>query len=357
MGHNVPLVVPPPKFDTTTRRPIMAHSRREFLKTIPSAVTFAAMPAGQLEASTTDAADTPDEIVGLFERLPGDKALKIFVPAAGGKPKIQVQLSSDRVLFVASAMKTFALCARLRQLDSPNVIAKLEDNDLALNTSVWSLGSPTFNPPNLHGKVHERAAMEAMITSSDNTATDMIFKAAGVEKIRAFIRSAGLTRTRVPDSTRAFSGYVFGADNYKTISWQQLLSLVAGGVLVHPFLNDVQTMASCPDDFVSYYSRALRGNFFQHRETLSEYRRILTLCDFIYLVPLPRGASAYAKSGNVDFPGFHARSIAGGLFSSKRWIFFAFVINWYAENGDDSKTVNQFFSAIHRSLTITMNST
>jgi beta-lactamase class A len=236
------------------------------------------------------------------------------------------------------------------------VVAKLESNDIALNTSIWSLGSPTFNPPNLSGKVHERAAVEAMITSSDNTATDMIFKAAGVENIRAFINSAGLKRTRVPDSTRVFSGYVFGADNYKTIGWQQLLNVAAEGVLVHPFLNDVQTMASCPDDFVSYYSRALRGNFFQHRETLSEYRRILTLCDYIYLVPLPLGASAYAKSGNVDFPGFHARSIAGGLFSSNRWIYFAFVINWYSEEGDNSKTVNQFFSAIHRSLTSTMNS-
>jgi beta-lactamase class A len=333
----------------------MAHSRRVFLKTIPSAMTLAAMPTVQLEASTIDAADTPDEIVGMFERLPGDKAFKILVPALSGKPKLQIQFNSDRVLFVASAMKTFALCERLRQLDSPNVVDKLEQNDLALNSTVWSLGSPTFNPPNLRGIVHERAVMEAMITSSDNTATDMIFKAAGVDRIRAFIRSAGLARTRIPDSTRIFSGYLFGADNYKTIGWQQLVNLANEGVLVHPFLNDVQTMASCPDDFVSYYSRALRGNFFQHRETLSEYRRILTLCDFIYLVPLPL-ASAYAKSGNVDFPGFHARSIAGGLFSSGRWIFFAFVINWYSEEGQDPNTISRFFSAIHRSLTIVMNS-
>src|SRR5262249_60097488 len=123
-------------------------------------------------------------------------------------------------------------------------------------------------------------------------------------------------------------------------------------VPVHPFLNDVQTFASCPDDFVSYYSRALRGNFFQHRETLNEYRRILTLCDFIYLVPLPLGASAYAKSGNADLPGFHARSIAAGLFFGDQWVYFAFVINWYAASGLDPDTVQRFFAAINESLTL-----
>ncbi len=54
-----------------------------------------------------------------------------------------------------------------------------------------------------------------MITRSDNTATDMIFKVAGVDNIRRFIASAGLANTLVPDSTRAFTGYLFGADDYR----------------------------------------------------------------------------------------------------------------------------------------------
>jgi beta-lactamase class A len=67
---------------------------------------------------------------------------------------------------------------------------------------------------------------------------------------------------------------------------------------IHPFLNEVETFASSADDFVSYYSRTLQGEFFQHAATLNEFRRILSLCDFIYLIPLPLGVSAYAKSGN-----------------------------------------------------------
>ena len=63
---------------------------------------------------------------------------------------------------------------------------------------------------------------------------------------------------------------------------------------------------------------------------LDEFRRIQTLCDFIYLIPLPLGISAYAKSGNVDVAGYHVRSIAGGMLFGDQWVFFAFVINWTA---------------------------
>jgi beta-lactamase class A len=122
------------------------------------------------------------------------------------------------------------------------------------------------------------------------------------------------------------------------------------GQIVHPLLNDVQTLASSADDFVSYYARALQGAFFQHKETLDEFRRVLTLCDFIYLIPVPLGVSAYAKSGNADMPDFHARSFAGGMFFGDQWVYFAFIINWYAPSGADPETVEEFFAAINESL-------
>jgi beta-lactamase class A len=342
---------------------VMIHSRREFLKTTAATATLATVPVAEVATVVPGQTITPQEIVALFGHLPGDKAFKIFAPATEDGPKFQAQLNSDRRLFVASAIKTFVLCEALRQIDSPDVVDKLAKTEMGLDSSVWSFGSPAFNPPDLKGTVFERAALEAMITSSDNTATDMMFKLAGADNVRKFITAAGLTQTLVPDSTRAFTAYLVGADNYKTISWDDLLKKVIPAdpegdpqKFVHPFLNDVQSLASSADDFVSYYSRALRGKFFQHRETLNEFRRILTLCDFIYLVPLPLGVSAYAKSGNADTEGFHARSIAGGLFFSNQWVFFAFIINWYAESVDDSRTVDQFFSAINRALTLIKNS-
>jgi beta-lactamase class A len=326
----------------------MGRSRRAFLKSAASATLATAATLPTLADSASPR--SPDDIVDLFERLPGDKAFKIFVPADRGDQGFLAELNAGQMLFVASAIKTFVLCEALRRVDSANLVEKLEATPLALNSTVWSPGAPTFNPPDLMGIVSERTTLEAMITRSDNTATDMMFKLVGAENVRQFVRSAGLRKTLVPDSTRAFAAYLYGAPNYLTITWDELEELLREGKLVHPFLNHVQTLASAADDLVSYYSRALRGKFFSHKQTLNEFRRILTLCDFIYLVPLPLGVSAYAKSGNADTPGFHVRSIAGGLLVAKRWIFFAFVINWYAQSPDDPETVDQFFSAIHRSL-------
>lgn len=330
----------------------MVPSRREFLKAA-SAATLVALPL----IPSACAEGMEENIASLFAGLPGDHAFEILAPSINGAPGFAASSNADKRLFVASAIKTFALCQALRQAeeeeteDSPDIAQILEQKEITLDDSVWSPGSPIFNPPHVTGTVSERTALEAMITRSDNTATDMIFKLAGADNIRQFIASAGLQQTQVPDSTRSFAGYLFGAENYQTITWEELLE-AAQGPIVNPFLNDVETLASSAHDLVSYYSQALQGKFFQKSQTLNEFRRILTLCDFIYLVPLPLGVSAYAKSGNADTTGFHARSIAGGIFFSNRWVYFAFVINWYTEDAADPATVEAFFSAIYQSLTI-----
>ena len=113
------------------------------------------------------------------------------------------QLNAEKRLFVASANKTFILCEALRQADSPDIdVAELEGHSpLALDSRVWSFGSPTFkdfDPPNLGGIVSERTTLEAMITRSDNTATDMILKLVGADNVRRFIAAAGLQQYAHP---------------------------------------------------------------------------------------------------------------------------------------------------------------
>lgn len=332
----------------------MIRPRREFLKTAATTAIAATLPAQALNAARPWGSTRG--ITKVFDGLPGDLGFKIEAPAQRGRPGFSAQMNPGKVLFAASSIKTFALCEALRQAErqaeTPDDLDQvLEAKELHLDASVWSLGSPIFNPPDVTGLVSERTALEAMILRSDNTATDMIFNLVGADNIRKFIASAGLMQTWVPDSTRIFAGYLFGAKNYMTITWDELLKLASQGQLVHPFLNDVETLASTAEDFVTYYSQALQGRFFRHRETLQEFRRILTLCDFIYLIPVPLGVSAYAKSGNADGPGFHARAFAGGMFFADRWVYFAFLFNWYAKEADDPVTVKRFYAAINEALT------
>lgn len=101
---------------------------------------------------------------------------------------------------------------------------------------------------------------------------------------------------------------------------------------------------------VSYYSRALHGRFFKHEETLAEYRRILSLADAIWLVPLPLGVSAFLKAGSIDIPGYHALSVPGGMFFEDRWVYFSFTYNWYAPEEHDPAGAGEFIGGVAEAL-------
>jgi beta-lactamase class A len=292
-----------------------------------------------------------EAILALFKLLPGDVAIKIFAPAANGKPEFLVESNASKTMFVGSAIKTFILCEALRQADSPNVVQTLKATQLSLDASVWSVDSATFNPPNLIGKVSQRTALEAMILHSDNTGTDMSIKHVGPDKVRALIASMGLKNTMIPDSTRSLFGYLLGAKDPKAFSWEEL-GAAANSPMVNSPMNKMETMTSSADDFISYYSRALHGEFFKNKETLHEFRRILAMSDAIWLLPLPLGVSAFVKGGSIDVPGFHAVCVPGGMLFDDRWVYFCLTINWYAKAESDVETVSAFAAAGNRALTM-----
>ena len=163
------------------------------------------------QGTSRDCSGLEGEILGFFSDLPDRKACKIWSPANGSGPEFLAQLHQKQRMFVASTNKALILCERLRQLDSPTIEREITEHELALNEGVWSPGSAIFNPPALAGLVSERTAMEAMVVHSDNTATDMVLKQAGADKVRNFIASIGLESTMIPDSTRSLAGYLAGA--------------------------------------------------------------------------------------------------------------------------------------------------
>lgn len=283
------------------------------------------------------------EIQRLFEDLPDRKSFKIWAPRAGRAPEFLAELNENQRLFSASANKAFILCERLRQLDSPDIEERLVTHELELDRNVWSLGSVVFNPPDLTGLVSERTAMEAMIVHSDNTATDMILREATAQSVRRFIAAIGAKNTLIPDSTRALAGYLLGAPDYKTITWEELIALNVS--FAHPPLNNVQTFASSAHDLASFYAQALPGRFFRDRQTLRQFRRILSLGDITDLVQFPIGINAFGKAGYFDAPGNHARCIAGGMYFPDRWVYFATILNWDEAEVDDPETVKAYFRA------------
>ena len=97
------------------------------------------------------------------------------------------------------------LAEALRQADGPDVVQKITQQTLALDASVWSPDSASLQPSEPLRDRHRAHRVEAMILHSDNTGTDMSMKLVGVDKVRAFIASAGLTNTLIPESTRRSS--------------------------------------------------------------------------------------------------------------------------------------------------------
>jgi beta-lactamase class A len=331
----------------------MIHSRRGFMAASAAATIGALsleLPAETREGREKEGA-SPEEILSVFKGLPGDVAVKIHAPAVNGKPEFLVESNPEKMMFVGSAIKTFILCESLRQVDSPNVVQALKAKQLALDASVWSADSATFNPPNLIGKVSQRTALEAMILHSDNTGTDMSIQEAGPDKVREFIASIGLKNTMIPHSTRSLFAYLLGAKDPKTFSWEDL-GAAANSPIVNSPMNKVETMASTANDFVSYYSRALHGEFFKNKETLNEFRRILAGSDAIWLLPLPLGVSAFVKGGSIDVAGFHAVCAPGGMLFDDRWVYFFLTINWYAKAEADVETATAFATAAGRALTL-----
>ena len=323
----------------------MIPSRRDLLVTAPAALAL-----HRVAARGASAGSISGQVKALFESLPGTHTLKFWAPSTPTTSELLVETRPRLRIFVASAFKVYVLAARLKALDSPDVVKRLRANKLALNESIWSLGSEIFSPPDLAGLVSERTAAEAMIMHSDNTATDMMLLAAGSANVRQFIASLGLTHTQIPDSTRILAAYLLGLPNYLTATYAEVLQAFENGSpLVNPFLNNVETMASSASDLVKLYSTTLQDGYFENPETTNEFRRVLALADGVFEA-VPLGVSGFAKTGYADFLGFHVRSNAGAMTFDGKWVYFAGVFNWDAAELHDDATVAEWKAALKSAL-------
>ena len=267
--------------------------------------------------------------------------------------------SADTQLFVASAIKTFIVAQYLRDVESGGLS---EDEQLPVNDSVRTTGSPVLL--NLTGTTAARSILEAMITHSDNTATDIALLRVGPDRVRSLIAAQGLAATLIPHSTRRFFSYNVGAPLGVDIGWSGVQEVLASGRALgppHRPLNNQETLASSADDLVTYYRQALAGKLFTKPTTLAEFKRIHLTNSFF-----PEDTVGYGKGGSGDWVAdsmvvadFHALSYAGQMVVNATPVTFCFVVNWKSTDpkstSDDlapafSDVINGIMGAIKKLL-------
>ena len=201
------------------------------------AIGLAPRVAAQAAPPAADQDELSQEIITTFGRLPGQQALKLWAPADGGRPPWGAEINPDQQRFVASTFKAYVLAAYLRSAEDavdPQSDVAIADQltaemarKLVLDESIFCLSSPVFDPPDLAGRVSTRTALEAMIARSDNTATDMILKEVGPQRVQAFVDAIGLRATPIPASLRQLIAYDAGFADWQAITWEQLTRITS----------------------------------------------------------------------------------------------------------------------------------
>ncbi|MEM5273647.1 serine hydrolase [Cupriavidus taiwanensis] len=301
-------------------------------RTLKLAATSLALPAIAACGGSAEAAAPPqvEAAIARFAALaPATSSCLVRAePGADGAGAWSAGYQPDRQLFVGSAIKTFILAQFLRDAEAGRG-GLSESLSCEVSDAFRSPGSPVFL--GLTGKTPYRSALEAMITHSDNTATDIALAAVGPARVRALIAEAGLAQTRIPDSTRKLFSYLAGAEAGVDLGWDGMARMNNGEDLGltsrTDVINDKQAMLSTATEMVSWYRQALAGRFFTQPATLTEFRRIQAMADAIWMA-VPAGAQGFGKGGSIDWESFHCLCFAGQMLAGPVPVTFCLTLNW-----------------------------
>lgn len=316
--------------------PVTQTSRRLTLKLAAASL---ATPAAFAFARPTTLTTAPVSVVNAVASFAAlePATTNCLVEVASAKQNWSAGHQPARQLFVGSAVKTFILAQFLRDVETArNGLAASQP--AVVSDAMRSPGSPVFL--GLTGTTPYRSVLEAMITHSDNTATDIALAKAEPLRVRALIAEAGLQQTRIPDSTRKLFSYLSGAPGGVDLGWDGMERLSKGETLGltarTSVINDTQTMLSSAADMVHWYRQSLSGKFFQKPATLTEYKRIQAMADAIART-VPPGIAAFGKGGSIDWEGFHCLCFPGQMVVGNTAATFCFTLNWTGDVHSDRR--------------------
>ena len=322
--------------------------RRTLVPALAAAPLVFAIAPALAESSGPDGLDAA---LALLHALPGTLSYLVHVGPGGTLGRLSHQPGVR--LFTASAFKTFVLGQYLREVERGRFA---EDQDLEIDDSVRTIGSPIFE--RMTGTTIGAGVLQAMMSNSDNTATDTAIAAAGIDSIRSLVRERGLETIQLADSTRIFLSYALGAPAGVDLGWDEINKIATGKIddpyTPRPLLNDVQTFAGTSRDYVSWYEQVLQGNVFRTEETLNEFKRLQQSSVQIKRA-VPANTLAYVKGGEVSpFGDFSVKSFAGQMLIGATPVTFCFMLNWYGTTTREEfeKVEEAFFAAIKAVLTV-----
>ena len=318
--------------------------QRRHLPVALAATTIA--PAVLAQTMVTDLALTT--AAGTLTGLPGETAL--LFEAEGPKGRIRVAHRDAAPIFVGSAVKTFILAAYLLAVEQGRLSLT---EQLPVNDDVRSPVSPVLG--NLTGTAPAVVALEAMITHSDNTATDMAIRRVGPAAVRSLIAARQLAGTRIPDSTRIMVSALAGAPPGTDLGWAAIKALDDGAPIPSPRppMNDVSTMVSTGQNMVAWYAYVLGGGLFAKPETLATFKRIQAMATAMPEIA-PPNVIAYGKGGSITWEDAQALAVAGQMVAGPVRATFFYGVNWTGEDASVPRVtgtaIEQFRILLARSL-------
>jgi beta-lactamase class A len=323
--------------NSNERKAPASIGRRQALRAAGAAIVAPALAACGGSSEAHAAPTTLQNAMQDFARLEPDTSSVLVHADVPGAPWTAAYFP-ERQLFIGSAIKTFILGQFLRDSETQRN-GVTEHTACEISDLHRSAGGGVFE--GLSGTSSYRNVLEAMITHSDNTATDIAMAQVEPARVRALIAQAGLARTQIPDSTRMLFSYLAGAPLGVDIGWDGLLRMDDLGYKKRDtVINPDVSMLSTADDMVSWYRQALSGKFFSAAQTLGEFKRISAMATAMSMV-CPEDTVAYGKGGSIDWAGFHALCVPGQMRVRDIPVTFCFTLNWKSDTTDTASRAGE----------------
>lgn len=210
-------------------------------------------------------------------------------------------LNETRRFEVGSTFKAFVAAEYARQ-----VAAGAVDPDMRLTIDAEDrVDSSDMTDQLLDGAtIPVQEAAEAMIAVSDNTATDLVLRVVGADRVRDLLRELGLRETTIPDSTQSIY-----ARFRREPGWRPVACLT--------------TM----EDLTAFYAATV-GERVLGEQATDRFLDLMRQEDILQGNRWPNEVTCYRKSGMLEPPPQLAMGMAGAFVSATGEVTsFAFALN------------------------------